>query len=96
MQVIACSIGKTSEPWDDPSALHCPVSKDWVFNANYAAKPVVHSQPPPTSDLIPSTHVLQFDNNSSDLQMICNFKHLFISDLSPSIIFDNMYVHSIT
>ena len=25
------------------------------FNANYAAKPVVHSQSPPTIDLIPST-----------------------------------------
>ena len=49
MQVIASSIGTTSESWDDPSALHCPVSKDWVFNANYAAKP--------TSDLIPSKHV---------------------------------------
>ena len=57
MQVIASSIGTASEPWDDPSALHCPVSKDWVFNANYAAKPVVHSQSPPTSDLIPSKHV---------------------------------------
>ena len=56
MQVIASSIGTTSEPWDDPSALHCPVSKDWVFNAYYAAKPVVHSQSPPTSDLIPSEH----------------------------------------
>ena len=37
---------------------------------------------------------LQFDNKPSYLQIICNFKHLFISDLSPSIIFDNMYVHS--
>ena len=57
MQVIASSIGTPSEPWDDPSALHCPVSKDWVFNANYGAKPVVYSQSPPTSDLIPSKHV---------------------------------------
>ena len=57
MQVIASSIGTTSEPWDDPSALHCPVSKDLVFNANYAAKPVVHNQSPPTSDLIPNKHV---------------------------------------
>ena len=57
MQVIANSIGTTSEPWDVPSALHCPVSKDWVFNAKYAAKPVVHSQSPLNSDLIQSKHV---------------------------------------
>ena len=35
---IASSIGKTNEALNDSSALHCPVSNDWVFNANYAAK----------------------------------------------------------
>ena len=49
--------------------------------------PVVHSQSPPTSDLIPSTHVLQFDSIPIDLQIICNFKHSFLTDFSPSIIF---------
>ena len=82
MQVIASSIGKTNEPWGDPYAVHCPVSKDWACNANYAAKLVVHGQSPPTSDLILSTHVLEFDYKRSDLQIICNSKHLFISNLA--------------
>ena len=66
------------------------------LQCNYAAKPVVHSQSPPTSDLIRITHVLQFDYKPSNLLKYCNFKYLFISDLSPSIIFDKVYVHSIT
>ena len=39
---------------------------------------------------------LQFDNKPSDIQIICNFKLYLYPDLSPSIIFDNVYVHSIT
>ena len=39
---------------------------------------------------------LQFDNKPSDIQIICNFKLYLYPDLFPSIIFDNVYVHSIT
>ena len=51
MQVISSSTGTTSEPWDDPSGLHCPVSKDWVSNANYVVSrwPISNLRPPVTS-----------------------------------------------
>ena len=39
---------------------------------------------------------LQFDNKPSDIQIICNSKLYLDPDLSPTIIFDNVYVHSIT
>ena len=67
-----------------------------MFIVKYGVTPVVHNQSPPTSDLIPSTDVLPADKQSSDLRIICNFKHLSISDLFQSITFDKMYIHSIT
>ena len=58
------------------------------YNAYIYSIPSRCPRPP-----IPNTHVLPADNKSSDLRIIFNFKHLLISDLFLSIIFENVYIH---
>ena len=79
MEVIASSIGTTSEPWVthplcivqflkiECSMLIMPLSRWFIANL----RPLVTS--------FRVNMWLQFDNKPSDIQIICNFKHLFIS-----------------